>query len=257
MAASQKKKAPAKKAAKKATFKPHKDSGKDVPITASRAKTATATLALDMARTAGRHASANALDYRERVLVEQAIAVHAAYQSGLLGGSRKPGESAAMTQDDYAKVLGVSQPRISNLRTLGHALVVVGVEPKGEQWRRTVDVAGKIGKKVQSLGDDTAKSKGSLKSAVDALLTPDGKRRPAKKGTTGNGADTNALFEKAFSASNAVDAFERVVAFAAGRVQAGRVNATGLTSLEDAMVGLQEAIDTFREEGAKEEKATA
>lgn len=219
----------------------------EVKFTAQRAANATSTIALAMAKEAGRLAAIHDKDGTENVVPKQALSVHAAYVSGVLGGSRKPGEKAEMTQEEYAAIVGLSQSRISNFRTLGHALVVVGLEPKGDDWSRLVKVAGNVGKSVLKVTDDSPKSKAAVKKAVNALFTEDGKRKPAaKRGSDGKGADVDALFEKAFGASNAADALERVTAFVVGRL-GDRVTKEAMARIEESATAILAAVEEARE----------
>lgn len=224
---------------------------KPVSITPFRAAHATESQALEMGKEAGRQYRAADKDMRERVIPLQALAVHAAYASGLLGGTRKPGEKAAMTQEEYASILGISQARVSNLKTLGHLLAVVGVESSGDEWKRTVAVAGNIGKDTAKLGDDSAKSKDAVKRTVGKFYNPDGTRKTVKRsGSNGNGSDTDALFAAAFAASNAGDAFDRVVAFVVGRIGTERVTKETRERIESGIVALTDALEVSAEEVA-------
>ena len=227
-----------------------KASGKGAPkkapvhFTASAVNTATTAIAMRMAEEAGTLAKAHDAEGLADIVPKQAFAVAAAYKSGLLGGSRKPGETAEMTQERYAGIVGLSQSRISNFRTLGHALVTVGVKPEGEDWRRLVAVARTVGKVVQKLADDSDKSKSVVRNAVNKHFTEDGKRKPTPRGSDGTGADVNALFEAAFAASNAADTFDRVVAHVVGRLTSGdnRVNAAGRKSIAEGVEAITTAL---------------
>lgn len=115
---------------------------------------------------------------RYSATVSAALATHAAYATGILRGR---GEGAGeMTQGEYAAGFAVSQSLVNYWRTVGHAVVVVGIVADSETGRLLI---GKNGANYADVREAVlAAGEGETADIVSALSThflPDGTRRTA------------------------------------------------------------------------------
>jgi hypothetical protein len=105
-----------------------------------------------------------------------AYATHAALIRGLIRSKWSP--DPMYTQEEFAALFGLrSKSIVTAWKTLGHALVVVGLDPDGETYllMRNTNVYGyaDVRAAVYALGANDA----SIREVVDRHVTPDGRRK--------------------------------------------------------------------------------
>lgn len=118
-----------------------------------------------------------------------AYATHAAYHAGYIGGS-----SPVVTSEEYVKQFGKSSKSlVTGWKTLGHALVVVGLDPTdptGVYSRmRNANAYGQ--KQVKDAVYADGATAESIAEVLDLFVGPDGKRlRKSNGGRPNDGTDT-------------------------------------------------------------------